>query len=465
MTDDRDARVILDAALSLKGRRVLVMGLGRLGGGVPATRFLVEQGAEVTVTDLASAEDLRESLESLEGLAIRCRLGGHDESDFADTDLVVANPGIPVASPFLAVARESGAVVTTEMGLFLARCRAPVFAVTGSSGKTTTTAMLGAMVQRRWSDARVGGNMGVSLLGEVDSLSEDVPVVLELSSFQLRHLRAIAWSPQIAVVTNFSPNHLDVHGSLEDYVQSKRAILEHQKPGDLAVLNRDDAEVAGWQTGATRVWFGMGEGGGDATGSVYADHARIVAEGEPLFDLADLRVPGRHNVANACAATAAARAAGVEDEDLRYVLGSFDGVEHRLERVCEVAGVTYVNDSIATSPDRTRVALEAVEGDVVLIAGGYDKGLPFRGLGPILGERVRVLILMGETAEAIARSLPPDTKTDVRQVAGLDAAVAEARSIAREGETVLLSPACASYGMFANFEERGRRFKQRVQGE
>lgn len=468
MTHEVDARAVLDAALSLEGKRVLVMGLGRLGGGVPATRFLVEQGAEVTVTDQSSAKDLTKSVEALSDLDLRYRLGGHDERDFSDIDLIVANPAVPVASPFLAVARTHRVPITTEIGLFLARCPSPVYAVTGSSGKTTTATMLGAMVQRRWKDAKVGGNMGVSLLGEVGTLGDVTPVVLELSSFQLRHLGAMAWSPRIAVVTNFSPNHLDVHGSLDDYRRSKQAILVNQTSEDVAVLNRDDGDVAGWATSARKVWFGVVDSAGSSRASdgssVLAIEDSIVADGEVLVDVADLRIPGRHNVANACAASAAALAAGVSPEDVSNVLRSFEGVEHRLESLGEVDGVTFVNDSIATSPDRTIVALEAVDGGLVLIAGGYDKGIPFDDLGRRIAERVRCLVLVGESAEAIERAVPSGAKTVVQHAESFDAAVNVARGLAISGETVLLSPACASYDLFLNFEERGRRFKDLVAG-
>jgi UDP-N-acetylmuramoylalanine--D-glutamate ligase len=466
VTHDIDGTALLDAALSLEGRRVLVMGLGRLGGGVPATRFLVEQGAKVTVTDTSPAPVLSESVEALSDLDVRYRLGGHDKRDFSEADLVVANPAVPVASPFLDVARAHRVPITTEIGLFVAHCQSPVYAVTGTSGKTTTATMLGAMIQRRWKDAKVGGNMGISLLSEVGTIGEETPVVLEVSSFQLRHLGAMAWSPRVAVVTNFSPNHLDVHGSIDDYRTSKRMILANQTDQDVAVLNRDDAEVRAWTTSARKVWFGVSDQEGPRSDSdgpgVVAVGERIVADGDVLLGVADLRVPGRHNVANACAASAAALTVGVSIEDVTKVLQSFDGVEHRLERVGKVGGVTFVNDSVATSPDRTLVALDAVEGGIVLIAGGYDKGLPFDDLGMRIAERVRCLVLVGEAARSIQRALPGDSKTVVRHVTNFEEAVYAARDLARPGETVLLSPACASYGLFMNFEERGRRFKDLV---
>lgn len=458
-----DPAIARKAALSLEGKRVLVMGLGLLGGGVQATRFVAEQGADVTVTDTNDERGLAPSIEALADLDVFYRLGGHDENDFSRVDLVVANPAVPVNSPYLEIARSSGVPVTTEIGLFLARCVSPVFAVTGSSGKTTTTMMLGRMVHKKWPASMVGGNLGVSLLGELPKLGENAPVVLELSSFQLRHLRAMAWRPNLAVVTNFSENHLDVHGTLEDYRASKQAILAFQIESDAAVLNAEDSEVIGWETAARVIYFGVeagskgpshGQGAFLRDGAIWMGDDRLVAA-------SDLHVPGIHNVSNACAAAAAASAVGVSPGDVREVLLDFEGIEHRLECVGAVEGVTYINDSIATSPDRTAVALEAVDGEIVLIAGGYDKGISFDALGPKIAQHVRCLVVMGETANALAASVE-GTGVEVKHADDLDKAVAAARGAARAGDTVLLCPASASYGMFANFEERGCRFKALV---
>ena len=449
----------------VKGRRVLVMGLGLFGGGCGAVRFLCRQGAQVTVTDLRQAEELAESLRDLEGLPVRYKLGGHDTEDFQNTDLVVANPAVPRSSPYLQAAEAAGVPVTTEICLFVSRCPSPIVGVTGTSGKTTTTSLIVEMLRRRDARTLVGGNIGGSLLDRLDEIAPDTPVVLELSSFQLDRLGDMAWSPHVAVVTNFAPNHLDVHGSLDAYRNAKRQIVAHQREGDAAVLNGDDAEVAGWggRGGVRYVTFSLAR---------MPAHGVFVRDGDIRHTLGgaertvcpatDLRLPGRHNLANALAAAGAALCCGVPEPDIAEALRCFAGVAHRLEHVAEIGGVHYHNDSIATSPDRTRAALEAFSGRIVLIAGGYDKGLGFDELGPVIGQKVSHLILMGKTADAIAAAVPGDAATRVHRVASLDEAVMTAAGVALPGDAVLLSPASASYDMFRNFEERGNLFKYLV---
>lgn len=448
-------------AIDVKGRRVLVMGLGSFGGGVGAVRFLVREGARVTVTDLRSAEELDASVRALDGLPVIFKLGGHDEADFRAADVVVANPAVPRSSRFLKAAEDADVPITTEICLFVSRCRAPVIGVTGSSGKTTTTSLIGQMLRRVDGRVRVGGNIGRSLLDEVDEMAPDVPVVLELSSFQLDRLGELPWSPHIAVVTNFAPNHIDVHGSLSAYKAAKQQIVLHQKPGDWAVVNADDAEVGHWVKAGQRVGFGLVAQAevrvrDGAIGHLIGGVERAVCP------VVDLRLPGRHNLSNALAAVGAAVIWGVPERDIAEVLRSFTGVPHRLEKVAEINGVTYVNDSIATSPDRTRVALEAFEGGIVLIAGGYDKGIAFDELGPMIGQRVAHLIALGATAEAIAMAVPDGAATAIHRVLDLAEAVALAAQLAQSGDVVLLSPASASYDQFRNFEDRGERFRALV---
>ena len=319
---------------SLKGRRVLVMGLGLFGGGVGAARYLQREGAEVTVTDLRTGEDLAESIQALDGVPVRYRLGGHDEDDFARADLVVASPAVPRSSSYLLLAEARGIPITTEICLFLERCPCRVVGVTGSSGKTTTTCLLGEMLRRADPRALVGGNLGGSLLDRLKALAPDVPVVVELSSFQLDRLGESGWRPEIAVVTNFAPNHIDVHGSLEAYREAKQQIVVHQDRDDYAVLNRDDAEVMGWATlgRGTCVPFGLE---GDQKQGVYIRDGEIHhvlggAQGK-VCPASDLKLPGRHNLANALAACGAALCWGVGEGDIAEALRDFSGVEEARE--------------------------------------------------------------------------------------------------------------------------------------
>jgi UDP-N-acetylmuramoylalanine--D-glutamate ligase len=448
----------------LKGKRAVVMGLGLFGGGVGAARYLVAQGAQVTVTDLRSKEDLATSVFALEGLPIRFRLGGHDSADFESADLVVANPAVPRTSPFLVAAESAGIPITTEICLFVARCPAKIIGVTGSSGKTTTTTLIWQMLSRVDRRSRVGGNLGRSLLEDLDRIEPDMPVILELSSFQLDRLGDLGWSPNLAVVTNFAPNHIDVHGSIDAYRIAKRNILINQIPGDWAVLNADDDEVSSWRSSAQRILFGLS---GNRNVGVFLREGDITCavngEAQSICPVSSLRLPGRHNLSNAMAAVGAAVAKGVPRSDIAEVLGSFTGVPHRLEFIAEIDGVTYINDSIATSPDRTCVALASIQGNCILIAGGYDKKIPFALLGSAIAQKVQHLILMGQTAMPIANALPGETTTQVHFVSDISEAVSLASAVSCPGQTVLLSPASASYDQFLNFEARGNQFRKLVE--
>jgi len=450
---------------SLKGQRVLVMGLGLFGGGVGAAKYLLSQGAEVTVTDLRSEEELAASVRQLDGFPVLMKLGGHDEADFRYTDMVVANPAVPRSSPFLVAANEAGVPVTTEISLFVSLCPARIIGITGSSGKTTTTTMLGEMLLRADARTLVGGNIGGSLLDDLVRIDSDTPVVLELSSFQLDRLGDLAWGPHIAVVTNFAPNHIDVHGSLGAYRAAKRNILAHQTTDDWAIVNADDAEVFGWQGTGRRIPFALTKE--CHPGAFVRDeviHCGIGDGHRGICAVDALKLPGPHNLANALAATAAAVAWGVPDSDIASVLQSFSGLPHRLETVAVREDITYVNDSIATSPDRTRVALEAMDIPCILIAGGYDKKIGFAPLGDAIAQKVQTLILIGETAASIADAVPPHADAKIHFAAHLSEAVSLASRLATPGQTVLLSPASASYDQYLNFQERGEHFKSLVRG-
>ena len=454
-----DHRRLKDAALSLRGKRVVVAGLGLFGGGAAAARYLVGEGAEVLVTDLKGEADLAEPLRSLQGLKVSYRLGGHELSDFAEADLVVANPAIPFRSEFIQAAVAEDVPVTTEIGLFAARFPGRTIAVTGTSGKTTTTTLLSHMVANAMPDTLVGGNMGVSLLGDVASSREYTTAVLELSSFQLRYLGMMGWRPDIAVVTNFAPNHLDVHDDLDDYRSCKQQLIAHQTAKDVVIVNAEDEEVRSWAEigdGQTRM-FGLED---DEAEGVYVDGGNLVSR-EPgriraICSIDDLLIPGRHNQANACAAACAAVAAGVGMDFIAEALATFPGVEHRLEYCGTSNGVSFYNDSIATSPERTMVALKALAQPIVLIAGGSEKGLEYAEMGRFVSERAKQVVLIGETADRIEATI---SGVRVARAVDLDEAVRIAVRETDPGDIVLLSPASASYDMFSNFEERGARFK------
>jgi len=426
---------------ALSGLRVTVVGLGRFGGGVGVTRWLAGQGAKVTVSDKADAESLAESVAELAGLDVELHFGGHLREDLLDTDLLVVNPAVPKQMPLLAEAQAAGVPRTSEMNLFLQRCPARVVGVTGTVGKSTTAAMIAEILSRRYT-AHLGGNIGVSLLEKLPQIGPDDLVVLELSSFQLEDLPIVGISPHVAVVTNFSANHLDRHGTVQAYADAKKNIFAFQQAEDVLVLNRDCDETAGWADQAPgRVeWF--------------------APDGEPF----ELNIPGRHNQVNAQAAWAACRLLDVDRPTAAAALAACRALPHRLSFVAEKGGVRFYDDSKCTTPDGAIVAVESFDaGKVVVIVGGYDKGADFGPLAARLRERAKAIVAMGATKHKIAAAVEAATGPAAFELADdLPAAVRAACRYAEPGDVVLLSPACASYDMFTNYRQRGERFVELV---
>jgi len=456
----------------LKGKRVTVMGLGLFGGGVGIARWLNRIGARVTVTDLRKPAELKESLESLAGFEnIKYRLGSHNPDDFAKTDLVVVNPAVPRNSDYLKIAARHNISLTTESNIFFQVCPAPIIGITGSNGKTTTAALIYEMLKGTRQKIWLGGNIGMESLHNVSSRikAEDL-VVLELSSFQLEDLDALKMSPFVSVVTNISPNHLDRHKTMANYIKSKKSILRYQKESDYSILNLKDKEVAGWvkDSPGKVLFFGMGRHNLNGA-CVYNNDFYIVKEKkhQRVCATSETRLLGSFNQENIAAALAVASIFSVPVSYLKGVIENFKGVEHRLEFVREIKGVKYYNDSIATNPESTIGAIKAIKGNINLILGGYDKKLPFDNLAKEIIrhiDRVRSVVLLGATAKAIEASLSRSRLKSGRSLLIMKAkefkqAVILASRIAGSNDTVLLSPACASFDMFRNFKERGEIFK------
>jgi UDP-N-acetylmuramoylalanine--D-glutamate ligase len=444
------------------------MGLGLFGGGRGLTEFLCRSGADVTVTDLRDAATLAPSVAALEGLPVRWVLGEHREEDFLGADTVFVNPAVPRENPLVVRCRERGIELDTEMNLFFKLCRGRICAVTGSNGKTTTTALAGAMLRRAFATTRVGGNIGVSLLGEVEEIGPEDWVVLELSSFQLEDLAALARRPEVALVTNLSPNHLNRHGTYAAYLAAKRVILEGR---GWAVLNGDDALTRSWAAGTGRrvCYFGRAAVARPRARGVWFEGDEVAfaagATRRVLFTRADIALKGDFNLVNAAGAAAAAIAAGCPPTDVLGAVREFRPIEHRLELVRELDGVEFYNDSIATTPESTLCAIAALGPEMVVIAGGSDKGSSFAPLARALARRTRGVVLLGATAPRIAAALfDARAGIPVRRAGTLEEAVHAARELARPGDRVVLSPACASFDMFTHFGERGRRFKEIVAG-
>ena len=459
-------------ALDLAGRKVLVVGLAR--SGAAAARLAASRGARVTTTDRRAATELGEAVNALGGAGVALALGGHDERDFTSADLVVVSPGVPLALPEIREARRQGVPVMAEVELaWRLLSEVPLVAITGTNGKSTTTALAGALLQQ---DRRafVGGNLGTPLCEQVLQGRPVDALVVELSSFQLEGIERLR--PRVAAVLNVTPDHLDRYRDLDDYALAKGRIVMNQQPGDFAVANERDPRALGI-AGASRgglVTFGSGPATTRAVrdswnGDGLAARSPLVfqPDGGPAetFLVRTRALRGRHNRENAMAAVACARLMGVSPAAVQAGLDEFPGLPHRLELVAERGGVEWVNDSKATNVDSTQVGLAAFpagKASVVLIMGGRGKRAPYAPLRPLFAGRVKALLTIGEDAPAIERELGDLCPTEA--CGELEGAVRRAANLAAAGEVVLLSPACASYDQFRNYEDRGEAFRRLVAG-
>lgn len=446
----------------LAGRRVTLVGLGRRTH-VALARYLVKQGARVRVSEQRSANDLALELSLIDGLPIELGLGGHADAHVADAEIVFITPGAPRDLSIVETARANGAVISSEIELLFARCRAPIVGITGSAGKTTTTTLVGEMLRADKRQVFVGGNIGVPLIELVDEIPPDATVVLELSSFQLE---ALHQSAQIGAILNVTPNHLDRHPTFEHYRESKFNLLRYQKPDDIAVLGVDDpvaASLAGRCTGQVRFFSLVPRG---TTGAYLIGDALVLRDSHrdtPFARVGELKLLGAHNLRNVLAAAAVASAVGASPEAIGRAAKVFPGVEHRLEFVRDLDGVRYYNDSIATSPERTVAALRSLPAPIVLVAGGRSKHLPLDELARVAAEKVRAVVTLGEMAAEIEDALKAaGGSAPFQRADSLADAVQRARSLAQPGDVVVLSPGGTSFDQFRDFEERGQQFKHHV---
>ena len=447
------------------------MGLGIAGGGLGAARFLHSQGALVTVTDLKGANELQSSLEALPA-GVRLALDGHQMSDFTGTDLVIKNPGVRPNSPFLSAAIEAGVEIQTDLSLFLARCPSPVLAVTGSKGKSTTAAALSAILQQEEPRTQLGGNIGRSPLDFVTEISAHTPVVLELSSWQLADLRGSGLlAPTVAVVTNLLPDHQNRYRSMEEYLADKRVITEKQPPGSWLVLNRDDpwyhrfaegtaAHIASFSAHTKPAGDGAWLQNGVGHVSL-RDQEDVVFRTTSTLKLGSEDVPGPIST-NLLAAAAAAAAFGSKTKAIYNALSVFRGLPHRLEPLGEVAGIRFINDSAATIPEATAAALAAVSSPVVLLAGGADKDLDFTPMASAARSLQRCVLLSGNATSKLLATLRSSKVTCDGPFDTMEEAFEKALCVATSGTTILLSPGCASFGMFRNEFDRGDHFRKLV---
>lgn len=432
---------------NVAGKNITVIGIGI--SNLPLIKYLVSLGANVTACDRRSAEDLGENYTELEKLGVKFNLGDGYLNNLSG-DMIFKTPGMRYDVPELLKAKENGSIVTSEMEVFFEVCPSHIIAVTGSDGKTTTTTLIHKMMTDAGYKTWLGGNIGNPLLTDTEKMKENDWVILELSSFQLHTMRK---SPEIAVITNISPNHLDMHKDYKEYIDAKKNIMLYQNEGDTLIVNADNqvtADIGKSANGAVKYFSRNG------MADVYLD-GNIIKRGiVEILNIKDIKIPGMHNVENYMAAIAAV--SGLVSKDVIVnVAKTFGGVEHRIELVRTLDGVKYYNSSIDSSPNRTINTLRVFPNKVIMIAGGKDKGIPYDEIGPALAEHVKVLILIGATSDKIQEALDAEiNKTgngkdiEVIRATSYEDAVNTARSKAHDGDVVLLSPASTSFVMFRN---------------
>jgi len=454
----------MPAVGDLNGKRVVMLGLARQG--IALARYLAEQGALVTVSDVKTAEQLAEAIKSLDGLPLKYALGGHPMELLDGCDLLCLSGGVSVDLPIAVEAQRLGIELANDAQIFIERCLAPVIGITGSAGKTTTTALTGEMLKAAGFKTWVGGNIGNPLIADLASIESGDKVVMELSSFQLE---VMTTSPHIAAVLNITPNHLDRHPSMEAYIAAKKRILDFQDFKDVTVLGYDDAEarkLAGDARGYVRFFsqqalVGRGAFARDGNIVLRQDEEQVVCA------VSDLKLRGPHNRWNVLAACALAGEAGAGVEAIAQVATSFAGVAHRLQFVREWRGARYYDDSIATAPERLIAALRSFDEPIVLLCGGRDKHLPWEEAARLIAERVSHLVLFGEMTELVKSQISNvklQSKCQVHEAGTLESAVQVAAKVAELGDVVLLSPGGTSFDAFKDFAERGDRFAKYVNG-
>ena len=438
---------------SLKGKKIVVLGLGVSNR--PLVRLLREFDCDVTGCDKTPRENLDAEVLELERMGCKLSVGEHYLEGLS-ADILFRTPGMHPGNPAIVALQEQGAEVTSEMEVFFEVCPCRKIAVTGSDGKTTTTTLVSEMLKAAGYKVWLGGNIGTPLLPLVRQMKETDFAVVELSSFQLMDMRR---SPHVALITNLAPNHLDIHKDMEEYVESKKNIYRFQQEADLLVVNGDNAITAPLQgPGATHAFSRAGK-----NVRVRLEGSMIYRDGTPVLDKTDILLPGEHNVENYMAAIAVVEGL-VEDETIRQVAKTFGGVEHRIELVRVKDGVRYYNDSIASSPSRTMAGLRSFPEKVILIAGGYDKHIPYDVLGPEICTHVKKLFLCGATAPQIRAAVEncSGQKPEMTDCGKFEAAVRAAAAAAEPGDVVLMSPASASFDEFKNFAVRGNFFKKLI---
>lgn len=454
-----------------KDKKITVMGLGLQGGGVGTARWLARQGARVLVTDLKTEKELAKSLKELEGLDIKYVLSKHREEDFKNVDLIIKNPGVPRDSKFLKIARENNIPITTDINIFFELCPAPIIGITGTKGKTTTATLLGKIFTAYNPQSVIAGNIRKPVLDFLEKIDKDTPIVLELSSWQLEGLEEIKKSPRLALITNIFVDHLNRYEDLEDYKNAKKFIYKYQTPKDVIILNRDNFHTKRMYNEAPSQCFWFSKKYFKWENGVCVRWGQIIFRHEgkrtEIMPVKEIKVPGDHNLENVLGAITLAMVYGVPVEIIRETVKNFRGVENRTELTREVGGVKYYNDTTATAPEAVINSLKTLgrKKNIILIAGGADKELYFKDMARQIKKRCkRVVLLPGTATEKINEELI-DIKypaSNIQPAANMTDAVRKARNLAEAGDIVLLSPGCASFGIFINEFDRGEQFVKEV---
>ena len=445
-----------------KGKKVLIMGLGKFGGGKDAAIFASKAGAHVVVADIASKQKLESSLADLnDHHDIEYHLGPHNEEDFINCDILIVNPAVPPESRFIQIARDNSALVTSQIEIFFQLCKGEIIGITGANGKSTTTSLTAHLLKHgtsqkdfKHSKVWLGGNIGNKpMLSHIEQILPDHLVVLEISSFQAEQLGKLGLAPKTSLITNITPNHLDRHGTFEAYCDAKENLFKHQKLSDddpaISIFNAEDPVSFSWYEKYKQ----------DTGRACFTFKAKVSDSLTTLYKL-----PGKANLSDLAAALTVAKHYGVKLDNIKKALPEFHALPHRLEFIAKINEVTWYNDSIATTPPSAIAALDAFDSPKIIILGGYDKHLPFDELGAEVAKKAKAAILLGQTAEKIRKSIDiiPLKNCSVDIVESLADAVTLAENISQPGDVVLLSPACASYDMFDNFQQRGEMFRKMV---
>jgi len=456
--------------LDFKNKKITIIGLGLHGGGLGVTKFLAQQGAQLTVTDLKNAKQLKSSIKQLKKYKINYVLGQHRLEDFTKAEMVIKNPGVRRDSKYLLKAQQNKIPIETDLSLFFQLCPSQeIIGITGTKGKSTTTSLIYKIVKAHKKDAILGGNIRVSPLDFLKKIKRKTPVILELSSWQLEGLGARQLSPKYAVVTNVLVDHLNTYKNMADYAQAKSLIFKNQKPTDILILNKENSQTRQMAKSAKAkvFWYSLEKLSNNENGA-YLDKNWIIYKYKKLkinvINIKDIKLKGEHNLLNILAAVCLTKILSIPTNIIKKEIKNFSGIDYRLQLVREYKGVKYYNDTTATTPDAVTAALNSFKQKVVLLAGGTDKKLNFKDLAKVIKQKVRALILFEGTAtEKLIKELKKiNFNQDLIFVDSMPEAFKQAKYILKAGDIFLLSPGAASFGLFINEFDRGDQFNQEV---